>query len=272
MTETQVFREHAHLAVPRLELFALEKEKHLYGQHISDVFVDDMGFALVREPEQVLGRFLCLGGVTIAVASDGRPHRVALAESGSFEMVTAARGGINVLVTDRRVVGVVQEGDSPWGRLTFDRVLLWDLDLRDIDSVSMEAKSGLLGTKEKPLIIHSYLPLMGIRLEVFAIPEVGGGGRKEKSCRPLMETLVSAAASAQMACFTEGSSRYQDLDRLRSGQWQWDPAENEFVADFTDDDDELCLDDAGGRADRPHWSGAESAAVTESPPAEQWWR
>lgn len=270
MGDAEVFRENAHLSIPRFELFDLEKAKHIYGRHLSDVMVDEMGFASVPEPERVLGRFLCLGGVTLAVAEDGRPHRLTLGEGGSYRMVPVAQGGINVVVTDRRIAGVVQQGDSLWGQTTFDRVVLWDLDLRDIDDVTMEVKSGFLGTKEKPVIIGSHLPMMGISLEVFAIPEVGGGGRKLKSSRPLMETLVAAAASAQMAALAPGAPKHFALDRLRSGDWTWDPEEKEFVAELAGDDD-VCLDGNGGRADRPHWTEAAVSGAPETTTAEPWW-
>ena len=276
MGDADVFRENAHLAVPGFELFGLEKAKRVRGRHLCDLAVDEMGFVVVPEPERVLGRFLCLGGVTVAIAEDGRPHRLALGESGRFRMVTVADGGINVVVTDRRIVGVVQEGDSLWGPVAFQRALLWSLDLRDIDDVTMEVKSGLLGTKEKPVIIGSHLPMAGISLDVFAIPEVGGGGRKTKSSRQLMEVLVAAAASAQMASLAAGSPRSVALEKLRSGQWEWDAAEKEFVADFTGDD--VCLDGHGGRADRPHWPEAENSPAVQPPPpgpqpstSDSWW-
>lgn len=278
MTTTHEFCTNAHLSIPRFELFVLEDGKHIRGRHISDVAVDDKGFPHVAESEQVLGRFLCLGGVMNTVTEDGRPHRLALGEAVTCQMTPVAKGGINVVVTDRRIAGVMQQGDSLWGGLTFERVLLWDLDLRDIDDVMMEVKSGLLGTKEKPLLIVSHLPIAAISLEVIAVPEIGGGGRKEKSCRSLMSAVVSSAASAQMASMPPGSQRYFDLDRLRSGEWEWDPSEREFVAQLSGDD-EMYLDVTGGRADRPHWSEAASTSSLGNPgdagvrPAEEpWWR
>lgn len=263
MNGAEVFRRNAHLSVPRFELLGLEKGKRIHGHHISDVLVDERGFVLVAEPERVLGRFLCMGGVMNVVAEDGRPHRMTLGEDGSYTMASIVQGGINVVVTDRRVAGVVLQGDSLWGRMTFDRVLLWDLDLRDIDDVWMKVKSGFLGTKEKPLSIVSHLPMMAIRLEVIAIAEVGVRDRKMKSCRPLMEVLVTAAASAQMASLAPESPKHASLDRVRSGEWTWYPKDKELIAELAGDDD-MCLDTTGGRADRPHWSEVPAAAPETS--------
>lgn len=254
------FVEHAHLALPRFELYRLIPKNRTYGIHLTAVLVDDAGFPHVREPEETLARFLCLATVSTAVSDHGRPHRLDLRDT--FGLASAVQGGANVIVTDQRLAGVVSTGDSLWGRLNDDRVLVFDLDLRDIDAVVLTVKSGITGTKERPVMVHSYLPMMGIRLEVIGVPQVGGGGRKEKSSRPLMEVLCASAAGAQLRSAARRSEERQLLHAVAEGEWAWDASSSEFVAELTSHDD-LQLDESGARCDRPHWAGPGHRAQEE---------
>lgn len=146
------FVERAHLALPRFELYRLHKGKLIYGSHLSDILVDDAGFPHVREPEDVRARFLCLATIATATSENGKPHRLDL--WAKFGLAPAAQGGANVVVTDKRLAGVISTGDSFWGALTADLVIVRDLDLRDVDALALTAKSGLLGEKERPVMVQ----------------------------------------------------------------------------------------------------------------------
>lgn len=75
-----------------------------------------------------------------AVAEDGRPHRITLPEGGGYSLATLSQGVIDLIVAEQCVIGVVQKGESVWGRLALDRVVLWELDLRDVDDVTMDVQ------------------------------------------------------------------------------------------------------------------------------------
>ena len=251
MSDTaDVFMRHAHLAIPRFEVYRLQQGKRVYGNHLSDILVDDMGFAHVDASEEVRARFLCIGQGTAAVAEDGRPHNLDL--RAEFGLNRAYEGATNVCVTGRRLIGVVEMGDSIWGQLGDERVLAWELDLRDIDSLALTSKSGVFGRKERPVDVHSYLPMMGVRLEVMAVLRVGRNACKEKSSRPLMQALSKATADVKMRHESD-STELARLARLADWDWAWDAEESEFVAEF-DSIQDVQIDEAGRRVDRPHWT------------------
>lgn len=249
------FVEYAHGALPRFELFRLHPGKRIVGSHLTDVLVDDNGVPQVMD-RTTLARFLCLITVATAIADDGRPHRLDL--RAPFGVTPVAEGGGYVVLTPERLVGVMSAGDSAWGRLATDRVVVWELDLRDIDAVTLTTQSGFLGKKEKPVTVHSHLPLMGIRLEVFAIPEEGGGGVKEKSSRPLMEALVTATTACHLAVSGNTAERAAALGRIRNGEWTSEPPE--LVADFTVAS-ETRVGSNGIRTDRPHWTASRTTGT-----------
>ena len=258
--DIDIFLEYAHLALPHLELVSPRPGELARASRLTDICLDERGKPVVQPPETVLGTWLCITRIVVSIGEGSRPS--ALDVRGEFGLNQVAVGGGPAMLTNRRLVGAVSTGNSFWGDLDDRGSLVWEYDLRSIDFLSLEVMSGLLGTKEKPVVVTTMAPMTNVVLEVFGHLDENDTLIRNKSSRSLMETLSRATAALQLKESEPSADTRIRLEKAVSGELEWDGDENEWFVDLLGDDGPT-IDDSGLRTDRPHWTGREVASPRE---------
>ena len=196
-SQIRTIQEHSAEFVPAFVLIEAESGRDLFENSTLDMrFLGGSPLGLsgrgasprVTPPdEQEFGRWVIGGGCLILVSEDGTPvPQVGGERTGS--MTRLYGGYAEVVLTNRRILAAVLDAETIFGRLTRDGnagVLLFTLDLDEVQNVTAEMSRGLLGsTKEKKVTVQNVLSTSSF---ILSFEEFVSGGR-------VFDKLVDAVA------------------------------------------------------------------------------
>jgi hypothetical protein len=184
--------------------------------------------------ETEVGRWVALSGCIFTITEDGAPFDTAPA-GATGRPVKLFEGGAELLLTDRRLMGVVVRGETIVGKVGDQRgsVLLFTLPLTRVDSLRLDLGRRLFGgIKEKRLHIMSVEGTVAdvVIDEVVAAPGPGPKGlaRYRGTLRQVLDAFVAAVAAARRAGADDEELR--QLDALVCGARE--ETADEVVANF----------------------------------------
>ena len=192
----------------------------------------DVASALPAAGETVLARWGIVGSGIISVSDSGTP----MGAAASSRPERLFFGGGTLALTDRRLLLVVQKGDTIVGAVgpATGHVLAVVFPLARIDSISVDVKKGFRGPKEKQLTIMCLTGQVGLLNveDVIAVPDGAGWTRfRGSKVMDVLEPMVRPVVAARRP-LADAAGRTQ-LDRVLAGARLVTPTEVEvhFVAD-----------------------------------------
>jgi hypothetical protein len=181
---------------------------------------DDMEFHFVGPHpvpgpgERELKRWVVIGGGMFVATDDGEPIGTA---GGQGQLLTLFTGGAEVVLTDRRLLALVIDGQTVVGpvgdRCGFMMVITFPL--HRIESVSVDRKRGFLGgVKETRITVMSTTPLAALVFDD-VIAETGPGPRGFQRFRGSRREIVEAFAAPVVSARLPQAAP-KDLSQLRA--------------------------------------------------------
>jgi len=168
--------------------------------------------------ESILARFNCLSiSAGVALDQHGAPSATSAAEV--FTVVPAFKGAGTLVLTSRRLIGLLLMGSSLQGEVDGNRgqLLAFQLALREMSEVALIRKRGTFSSKETGIWV-------GCKDESLLAADldqtISEQRRPSKTDRAAVtRQIVAAAAEAQRPHASTGEEQAM-LERALSGQWE----------------------------------------------------
>jgi hypothetical protein len=189
----------------------------------------------VASGETELGRWVVVGGCMFTVTDAGTPMDTAPVGS-SGRPLQLFYGGAEALLTDRRLLAVVVEGETVVGAVGKGSILALSFPLTRIESVSVDLKSRLLGgVKETRLHVMS---MDGTLTDLFfddvvAVP--GNGSRGYERFRGTKREILEAFVRPVVAARRPGANEAQQRQLLAAEQGARQQTADEIGVQFVPD-------------------------------------
>jgi hypothetical protein len=173
-----------------------------------DAQIDSKLWLVPAPGERIVGRWTCLLVMSMVPA-----------QIGAGEMVEGFRGAGAVMLTSRRVVGTLIQGESGGRQLDANRglVLCYSFDLRELDEVSLTQKKGSFGAvKETGLLLNGSdgsLLMCDMDRSVDERMRSSRGSRAEAMQRIIGQAIAARGASPSDAPW---------LAAAAAGRWEMD--------------------------------------------------
>ena len=168
---------------------------------------------LAAPGETEVGRWVAVCGCIITVTDAGLPFQHA-PDGTTGRPAKLFEGGAELLLTNRRLLGVVVKGDTIVGNVNDEHgnVLIFSLPLNTVDSVSVDLGRRLFGgAKEKRLHVMS-LPAGMTDVFIDSVVAVPGSGPKgyeryRGTLRDVLEAFVAPVVAARRPAADESEQR-----------------------------------------------------------------